>query len=109
MCKVGVKKCKELYRVTLLIVVIQEINFLARGKMAKPSYFLTNCAIVFGWVFHRLCKNLRPFNVLCESLRSIFYAPLLFFSRNQIFHVWNSLSIYIDSLFSQNIRYEDSI
>ena len=61
--------------------------------MAKPTYFLRNCAIVFGWVFHRLCKNLRPFNVLYESLRSTFYALLLFFSHNQ-----NSLSIYMENL-----------
>ena len=53
--------------------------------MAKPTYFLRNCALVFGCVFHRLCKNLRPFNVLYESLRSTFYALLLFFSHNQIF------------------------
>ena len=45
---------------------------LTRSKMAKPTYFLRNCAIVFGWVFHRLCKNLRPVNVLYESLRSTF-------------------------------------
>ena len=39
--------------------------------MAEPTYFYRNCAIVFGWVFHRLCKNLRPFNVLYEYLRSV--------------------------------------
>ena len=78
--------------------------------MAEPTYFLRNCAIVFGWVFHRLCKNLRPFNnFLYESLRSTFYALLLFFSQNQIFPVWNSLSIYKENLFSQSIRDEDSI
>ena len=77
--------------------------------MAKPTYFLRNCAIVFGCVFHRQCKNLRLFNVLYESLRSTFYAPLLFFSQNQIFPVWSSLSIYRDNLFSQNIRDEDGI
>ena len=66
--------------------------------MAKPNYFLRNCAIVFGWVFHRLCKNLRPFNAL-----------LLFFSHNQIFPVWNSLSIYMENLFSQNIHDEDRV
>ena len=77
--------------------------------MAKPNYFLRNCAIVFGWVFHRLCKNLRPFNVLYESLRSTFYALLLFFSHNQIFPVWNSLSIYMENLFSQNIHDEDRV
>ena len=32
--------------------------------MAEPTYFLRSCAIGFGWVFHRLCKNLRPFNPL---------------------------------------------
>ena len=53
--------------------------------MVKSTYFLRNCAIVFGWVFHRLCKNLPPFIVLYESFRSTFYAPLLFFSHNQIF------------------------
>ena len=77
--------------------------------MAKPNYFLRNCAIFFGWVFHRLCKNLRPFNVLYESLRSTFYALLLFFSHNQIFPVWNSLSIYMENLFSQNIHDEDRV
>ena len=40
--------------------------------MVEPTYFYRNCAIVFGWVFHRLCKNLRPFNVLYEYERSIF-------------------------------------
>ena len=40
--------------------------------MAEPTYFLRNCAIVFGWIFHRLCKSLRPCNVLYESLRSTF-------------------------------------
>ena len=40
--------------------------------MFNSTYFLRNCAIVFGWVFHRLCKNLRPFNVLYENVRSIF-------------------------------------
>ena len=84
---------------------------LTRSKMAEPTHFLRNCAIVFGWVFHRLCKNLRPFNVLYESSRSTFYAPLLFFSHNviQIFPVWNSLSVYMENLFSQNICGEDSI
>ena len=77
--------------------------------MAKPTYFLRNCAIVFGCVFHRLCKNLRPFNVLYESLRSTFYALLLFFSHNQIFPFWNSLSIYMENLFSQNIHDEDRV
>ena len=77
--------------------------------MAEPTYFLRNCSIVFGWVFHRLCKNLRPFKVLYESLRSTFYALLLFFWHNQIFPVWNSPSIYIENVFSQNIRDEDSI
>jgi len=71
--------------------------------MAEPTYFLRNCAFVFGWVFHRLCKNLRPFNVLYESLRSTFYA------HNQIFLVWNSLSIYMENLFSQNIHDEDRV
>ena len=81
------------------------------SKMAEPTNFLRNCAIVFGWVFHRLCKNLHPFNVLYESSRSTFYAPLLFFSHNviQIFPVWNFLSIYMENLFSQNICAEDSI
>ena len=77
--------------------------------MAKPTYFLRNCAIVFGYVFHRLCKNLRPFNILYESLRSTFYALLLFFSHNQIFPVWNSLSIHMENLFSQNIHDEDRV
>ena len=27
---------------------------LNRSKMSKPTYILRNCAIVFGWVFHRL-------------------------------------------------------
>ena len=40
--------------------------------MAEPTYLYRNCAIVFGWAFHRLCKNLRPFNVLYEYLRSVF-------------------------------------
>ena len=40
--------------------------------MVEPNCFYRNCAIVFGWVFHRLCKNLRPFNVLYEYVRSIF-------------------------------------
>ena len=53
--------------------------------MAEPTYFLRNCTIVFCWVFHRQCKNLRLFNFLYESLSSTFYAPLLFFSHNQIF------------------------
>ena len=74
--------------------------------MAEPTYFYRNYAIVFGWVFHRQCKN---FNVLYEYLRSVFfYAPLLFFLHNQIFPIWNSLSIYMEKLFSQNIRDEDS-
>jgi len=84
--------------------------------MAEPTYFLRNCAIIFvklcnlvAFFIYRLCKNSRPFNVLYESLRSTFYAPLLFFSHNQIFPVWNSLSIYMENLFSQNIRDEDSI
>ena len=46
--------------------------------MTKATYFLTNCTIAFGWVFHRLCKIFCLFNVVCESLSSIFYAPLLF-------------------------------
>ena len=33
---------------------------LAGSKMAKYTYFLTNCSIVFGWVFHRLCKIYVP-------------------------------------------------
>ena len=41
--------------------------------MAEPTYYYRNCAIVFGWVFHRLCKNLRPFNVLYEYVRSILF------------------------------------
>ena len=77
--------------------------------MAKPTYLLRNCAIVFGWVFHRLRKNLRPFNVLYESLRSTFYALLLFFSHNQIFPVWNSLSIYMENLCSKNVYGEDRV
>ena len=77
--------------------------------MAEPTYFLGNCAIVFGWVFHRLCINLCPFNVLYESSRSTFYAPLLFFSHIQIFPAWNSLRVYMENLFSQNICDEDSI
>ena len=40
--------------------------------MVEPNYFYRNCAIVFGWVFHRLCKNLRPFNVLYDYLRRVF-------------------------------------
>ena len=40
--------------------------------MVEPTYFYRNCAIVFSWVFHRLRKNLRPFNVLYDYLRSIF-------------------------------------
>ena len=74
---------------------------LTRSKMAEPTYFLRNCAFVFGWVFHRLCK--------IESLRTTFYAPLLFFSHNQISPVWNSLSIYMENLFSQNIHDEDRV
>ena len=35
--------------------------------MAKPTYVLTNCAIVFGWVLHRLCK---------------IYIPLMFFTNH---------------------------
>ena len=66
--------------------------------MAEPISFLRNWAILFGWVFHRLCQNLRPFNVLYEYLRSTFYAPLQFFSHNQIFPVWNSLSIYMEKI-----------
>ena len=38
--------------------------------MAEPTYFYRNYAIVFGWVFHRQCKN---FNVLYEYLRSVFF------------------------------------
>ena len=60
--------------------------------MAKPTYFLTNCTT--AWVFHRL-QNLHPFNVLYESLHSIFYAPLLFFLCNQILWVWNCLNVSI--------------
>ena len=82
---------------------------LTRSKTAESTYFLGNCAIVFGWVFHRLCNNLRPFNVLYESSSSTFYAPLLFFSHIQIFRVWDSLRIYMENLFSQNICDEDSI
>ena len=70
--------------------------------MAKPTYSLTNCAIVFGWGFHRLCK-IYVSNVLYESLRSIFYAPLLFFSRNQILRLWNCLNISISTPYFQKI------
>ena len=72
--------------------------------MAKPTYFLRNCAIVFGWVFHRLCKNLRPFNVLYEYLRSVFLRVIAILFAQSDFPVWNSLSIYMENLFSQNIR-----
>ena len=34
---------------------------------------------------------------------------LLLFSHNQIFPVWNSLSIYMEDLFSQNIHDEDRV
>ena len=59
---------------------------LARSKMAKHTYFLRDCANGFGWVFHRLCKNLRPLSVLYElyavlitrqyySFRTIRFSP----------------------------------
>ena len=82
---------------------------LTRGKMAEPTYFYRNCAIVFGWVFHRPCKSLRPFTFFTNIYAVFFYSPLLFFLHNQTFPVWNSLSIYMEKLFSQNIRDEDSI
>ena len=54
--------------------------------MAEPTYFLRNCAIVFGWVFHRLCKNLRPFNFLYdpyETSRSAADLHQICFDRNR--------------------------
>ena len=71
--------------------------------MARPTYFLTNCTILFGWGVFIDCVKIY------ESLRGIFYVPLLFFSHNQIFPVWVSLSICMENLFSQNIRDEDSM
>ena len=71
--------------------------------MAKPTYFLRNCAIVFCWVFHRLCKNLRPFNVLYESLRSTFYALLLFFLHNIRFFLFGILLVCTWKTYFQKI------
>ena len=41
---------------------------LARSKMAKPTYFLTNCAIIFGLVFHRLSKIYVPLTFFMQHL-----------------------------------------
>ena len=38
-----------------------------------------------------------------------FLRAITILSHNQIFPVWSSLSIYMNNLFSQNIRDEDSI
>ena len=65
---------------------------LSRSKMAKPTYFLTSCAIGFGWLFHRLCEIYDPLTFFTNLHAAFFYAPLLFFSRNQILRVWNSFT-----------------
>ena len=44
-----------------------------RSKMTKPTYFFRNCAILSVWVFHTLCKNLRPFNVLYAAFFTSLY------------------------------------
>ena len=40
--------------------------------MTKPTYFLTNCAIIFGWVFHRLCKIYVPLTFF-TNLYAVFF------------------------------------
>ena len=42
--------------------------------MAKPTYFLTNCALVFGWVFHRLSKIYVPLKFFTNLYAVFFYA-----------------------------------
>ena len=84
---------------------------LTRSKAAESTYFLGNCAIVFGWVFHRLCNNLRPFNVLYESSSSTFYAPLLFFSHIQIFRACLEFSSYLHGklIFTKYLRWRQHL
>ena len=40
--------------------------------MAKPTYFLTNCTIVCGWVSRRLCKIFVPLT-LFTNLYAVFF------------------------------------
>ena len=61
--------------------------------MAAPTYFYRNCAIDFGWVFHRLCKNLRPFNVLYECLRSVFFTRHCYSFRTIRFFLYGILLV----------------
>ena len=68
--------------------------------MVEPTYFYRNCAIVFGWVFHRLCKNLHPFNDVYEYLGSVFLRAIAILFA-QMFPDWNSLSIYMENLFTK--------
>ena len=109
MRKEGVKKCKDLQRKTF-VDRRNSINLsLTRSKMAEPTYFLGNSQLFLVRFFPDYVIIYVPLMFFTNLHAVLFTAPLLFFSHIQIFRVWNSLRIYMENLFSQNISDEDSI
>ena len=54
---------------------------LARSKMAKRTYFLRDCAIGFGWGFHRPCKNLCLFTLFTNFMQYFLRASTILFAQ----------------------------
>ena len=52
------------------------------SKMAKPTYVLTNCAIVFGWVLHRLCKIYIPLTFFTNITQYFLRAITILFAQS---------------------------
>ena len=61
--------------------------------MAEPTYLFRNCAIGISWFFHRLCKDLRPYNVLHEYLRSVFFTRHCYSFRTIRFFLYGILLV----------------
>ena len=62
--------------------------------MAKPTYFLTNCAIIFGLVFHRLCKIYVTLTFF-TNLYAVFFTHHYYFFRAIKFNAFGILSTYL--------------
>lgn len=81
---------------------------LARSKMVKPTYFLTNCTIVFGSIFHRLCKIFVPIT-LFTNLYAVFFTRHCYSFGTIRFFPFGILSVSKWTTYFQNIRNQDSI
>ena len=78
----------------MLIVVIQQIYVSLGVKWPNTLTFLINCAIVFGWVFHRVCKIYVRLTFF-TNLYTVFFTHHYYSFRAMKFYAFGILLTYV--------------